>query len=240
MKLPTVSSEIVNSQKNSELEIKNLVAPMLLETLPEAVFMRLERYVALLYRWNARMNLTAVRDPEVLVRLHIGECLRCAQRIAPAVETVLDFGSGAGFPGVFLQIVRPSLKITLAEAQAKKAGFLREVIRELDLQGTTVFAGRVQDLGASTTFDVVAMRAVDKMARALADAAPRVKQDGSCMILTSKPEIKAIRSALPGWTWTEEAVPGTEQRALVTGTRGDGTERRDNTGTRENVPRGTF
>ncbi len=227
MKVPIVSIEIVNSAKFSEFEIKKLLGPMLLEPLRETAFMRLERYVELLYRWNARMNLTAVRDPETLVRLHIGECLWCAQRIPQGVETVLDFGSGAGFPGVFLQIARPELRVTLAEGQAKKAGFLREVVRELDLKGTTVFAGRVEDLAASVQFDLVAMRAVDKMEVALPETARRANANGKCKILTSKREMNLIRSSLPTWCWTEEAIPETDQRVLATGTQGD-------------VPRGTF
>ncbi len=219
MKVPIVSTQIVNSAKITNLEIKKILAPTLVELLPEAAFMRLERYLELLFRWNARMNLTAVRDAEILVRLHIGECLWCAQRIPQSVETVLDFGSGAGFPGVFIQIARPELKVTLAEAQTKKAGFLREVVRELNFAGTTVFGGRVEAMPSSTTFDLVTLRAVDNMETALQDAVQRVKADGLCMVLTSKREAATVRMALGAWHWTEEAIPGTEQRVLLTGRR---------------------
>ncbi len=181
--------------------------------------MQLARYVELLYRWNTRMNLTAVRDTEILIRLHIGECLRCAQRIPQAAKTVLDFGSGAGFPGIFIQIVHPELRVTLAESQTKKAGFLREAVRVLDLAGTNVFAGRVEDMPQSDTFDVVALRAVDCMGLALQAATERVATDGVCIILTSTPEAAAIRSQFAVWMWVEEAIPETRHRVLLTGRR---------------------
>ena len=121
------------------------------------------------------MNLTAVRDPDVLVRLHLAECLRAAQRIPGGVETVLDFGSGAGIPGIPIQIACPELRVTLAESQKKKAAFLREVVRELGLGGASVHAGRVENMPLSTVFDMVTLRAVDKMGEAMQAAIPRIQ-----------------------------------------------------------------
>jgi 16S rRNA (guanine527-N7)-methyltransferase len=198
-------------------EIKELVRPMLLEPLPDAAYEQLSAYVQLLYRWNARMNLTAVRDARTLVELHIGECLYAAQLIPPETSSVLDFGSGAGLPGIPMQIARPHAAIILAESQTKKASFLRECVRELHLGATGVHSGRVEDLPADQMFDLVAMRAVDRMDVALQTALPRAGR--CCMVLTSASEAESVKSALPALLWTAYPVPTTEQRLILLGSR---------------------
>lgn len=202
-------------------EIKVLVSPMLLQPLPDAAYEQLARYVQLLYRWNERMNLTAVRDPEVLVGLHIAECLRCAQFIPEKISSVLDFGSGAGLPGIPIQIARPELFVTLAESQNKKAAFLREAVRELDFAQATVYSARVEDLIRDRTFDLVALRAVDRMDQALQAAQSRIKPGGFCLVLTSEAEINSVQSALPTLLWETKTIPGTQQRVLLMGCKED-------------------
>jgi 16S rRNA (guanine527-N7)-methyltransferase len=140
-------------------------------TVPDNLYPQLARYLELLLKWNARTNLTAIRDPEEIVRRHFGESLFAAQHLRHC-RTVLDFGSGAGFPGLPIQLFHPSLTVTLAESQNKKATFLREAIRTLGLQ-TEVWASRVEAMPAGRIFDVVTMRAVDDMDRAIQAASQR-------------------------------------------------------------------
>jgi 16S rRNA (guanine527-N7)-methyltransferase len=208
--------------KKAELEalqIEALVRSMLVRPLPDTAYEQLARYVRLLTRWNARINLTAVRDPRMLVELHVAECLRCAQLIPGTVSSVLDFGSGAGLPGIPIQLVRPDLVVTLAESQNKKAAFLREAARELGLPHTSVYAGRVEDLPDSRTFDLVAMRAVDRMDLALEAAEQRIGAKGFCMVLTSESRIDSVKCALPNLQWKIESMPRTEQRVLLLGSK---------------------
>jgi 16S rRNA (guanine527-N7)-methyltransferase len=141
---------------------------------PEQLFPGLETYLDLLVKWNARTNLTAIREPAEMVRRHFGESLFAARHL-PEAETLLDFGSGAGFPGLPIQLFRPGLQVTLAESQNKKATFLREVTRTLGLK-TEIWSARVESMPPARQFDIVTLRAVDNMEAALAAARPRARR----------------------------------------------------------------
>ena len=152
----------------------------------------LEAFLDLLLRWNARTNLTAIRDPETMVTRHFGESLFAARALSPRLKpgaTLLDFGSGAGFPGLPIQLYRPDLQVTLAESQGKKASFLREAIRTLGLK-TEVWSSRVEAMPPEKTFDCVTLRAVDNMEAALPAAINRASTPGWIAILAgSEPTI---------------------------------------------------
>ena len=104
-------------------------------SVPAGLYQQLSAYLDLLLKWNARTNLTAIREPEEIVRRHFGESLfagTAARRSALRRDaSLLDFGSGAGFPGLPIQLLLPDLRVTLAESQGKKASFLREAVRTL-------------------------------------------------------------------------------------------------------------
>jgi 16S rRNA (guanine527-N7)-methyltransferase len=154
-------------------------------------------YLDLLMKWNARTNLSAIREPEEIVRRHFGESLFAARHV-PTAKTLLDLGSGAGFPGLPIALVRPEIRVTLAESQNKKASFLREVVRTLGLD-VEVWGGRAEDLPAERWFDVVTLRAVDNPEQALLVARARLAAGGSIVHLTSAAEFgeeDAIR--IPG------------------------------------------
>lgn len=220
-----MTDKVVSTSPRGPAEIESRVAPMLVNPLPSGSYDLLAQYVDLLYRWNRRISLSAVRDPEVLIALHLAECLRAAQRIPEGVESVLDFGSGAGLPGVPIQIARPDLRVTLGESQKKKAAFLREVVRELHLTRATVHPERVENLPEGYSFDLVTLRAVDKMTDALKAALPRVHppwtgRKGWCMVLTSLPEAEQVCDLLSAIDWLPpELVPTTNQRVLLLGRR---------------------
>jgi 16S rRNA (guanine527-N7)-methyltransferase len=157
----------------SESAIASLLTPYL--EAPASILPRLSTYLDLLLKWNARTNLTAIRDPEEIVRRHFGEGLFAATHLNPDTTTLLDFGSGAGFPGLPIALLRPEIQVTLAESQNKKATFLREAVRTLNLP-TEVWSNRVEAMPATRQFHTVTLRAVDNMSAALAAAAPRAAQ----------------------------------------------------------------
>jgi 16S rRNA (guanine527-N7)-methyltransferase len=163
----------------SESAIAALLEPYL-PVSPE-ILPQLSGYLDLLLKWNARTNLTAIRDPEEIVRRHFGESLFAARHLG-ACDTLLDLGSGAGFPGLPIAILRREIQVTLAESQNKKASFLREVVRTLGLD-TEVWAGRAELLLSTRQFHTVTLRAVDNMAAAVTAAEGRATHQMA--ILTS-------------------------------------------------------
>jgi 16S rRNA (guanine527-N7)-methyltransferase len=168
----------------SEAEISHLLTPYFTLPPPKDIMPRLSVYLDLLLKWNARTNLTAIRDPEEIVRRHFGESLFAAQHIGPC-PTLLDLGSGAGFPGLPIAILHPEMRVTLAESQNKKSTFLREAVRTLALQNTEIWPARVESMPPGRQFHTVTMRAVDNMAAAITAATPRATHQ--LLLLTSTP-----------------------------------------------------
>ena len=92
-----------------------------------------EDYLSLFVRWNARVNLTSIRDEEGILSRHFVESIACARALPAGISTLLDFGSGGGFPGIPIALCRPEIAVTLAESQGKKAAFLQEAVRVLGI-----------------------------------------------------------------------------------------------------------
>src|SRR5258708_26010053 len=133
--------------------------------------LNISTYIDLLLRWNARINLTAIRQPEEILTRHFGESLFAARQLYPcrrerpgscaSAETLIDIGSGAGFPGLPIKIWTPHIHLTLIESNHKKATFLREITRALTLININVFTGRAHDY-PNPPADVVTLRAVER------------------------------------------------------------------------------
>ena len=178
--------------------------------LPQSAYDRCADYLNLLLHWNKRTNLTAVRDPEQLATRQLGESLfaaRCVQKAG----TLLDFGSGAGFPGIPLQLVHPHLDVTLAESQGKKASFLREAVRTLELR-SEVWPARVESMPLGRRFDVVAMRAVDRSSAMVTVATDRIADGG--MLLRFEAEYSDAEP-LAGWVTKQDlSVPQSNGRLV--------------------------
>lgn len=126
---------------------------------------RLLDYMALLVKWNRTYNLTAIRDPLAMVAHHLLDSLAVVPHLPLAASARLaDAGSGAGLPGIPLAIARPDWRIALAEANQKKAAFLRQAAIELQLSNVEVHEGRVEAWRPQPLFDVVISRAFAALA----------------------------------------------------------------------------
>jgi 16S rRNA (guanine527-N7)-methyltransferase len=175
-------------------------------------------YVALLLKWNAKMNLTAVREPEEMVSRHFGESLFAARLLLTdaAVGSVIDLGSGAGFPGLPLAIYAPEIPVTLIESQNKKATYLKEVVRALELKNVKVFGGRGEDF--KETAELVTMRAVEKFEQSAGVAAGMVQAGGRLALLIGEGQVERV--ALSGFEWAEPVgVPESATRVVLVGKR---------------------
>lgn len=156
-------------------------------------------YLSLIIRWNARMSLTSIRNEDEIVSRHFVESITCAAAVPGGVRTLLDFGSGAGLPGIPIALCRPEISVTLAESQNKKAAFLKEAVRTLGLK-TKVHGGRAENL--TTTFECVTLRAVDHMAGAVSAASRLVAPFGWIIAMTTGSEFLSVQEAAgPAFTW---------------------------------------
>lgn len=162
--------------------------------------------------------MTAVRKPEDIARRHFAECIFAAEQIPSHAKTLLDYGSGAGLPGIPIAILHPNLAVTLAESQSRKAAFLQEAVRTLQLKAE-VWARRVEELPPGRVFDWVTLRAVDRMPVACRMALPLLAPGGSLMIFATG-RTEAGLGELAGIQWARVIpLPGSEQALLKVGRR---------------------
>ena len=144
---------------------------------------RFELYQRLLLEWNEKMNLTAITDPVEVARKHFADSLAALPYLQPGAK-VIDVGTGAGFPGVPLLILRPELQLTLADSLQKRLTFLETLLRELGLRAQLVH-GRAEDLGQNRLyreqFDAALSRAVAGLPVLLELTTPFVKVGGAAI-----------------------------------------------------------
>lgn len=189
-------------------------------------------YLALLCEWNQRFNLTAIERPEEVLAKHFLDSLTCATAIdLRACNSLLDIGSGAGFPGLVLAIAFPHLHVTVLDSIAKRAGFLRRVAESLALPDVRVVHARAEEVGRPggdpplrERFDLVTARAVARINVLVEWLAPCARVGGSVLFMKG-PQIedeladaaRALQTLGLGEAQVRKLVlPGTEAgRALV-------------------------
>jgi 16S rRNA (guanine527-N7)-methyltransferase len=179
---------------------------------------RFETYVSLILRWNERLNLTSIRVEDAIIIRHLAESILCAKLLPSGLATLLDFGSGAGLPGIPIALCRPEIAVTLAESQTKKAAFLQEAVRVLGLTAK-VHAGRAEMLPGF--FDCVVLRAVDKMPRAVAAGARLTTANGFLALMTTGAELARLQeSAGREFAWISQIpLPDSRDRIIAIGRR---------------------
>lgn len=202
--------------------IAELLKPFVDAPLTYGQLEQISIYVDILTKWNLRMNLTAVRDPEEMVRRHFGESLFAAARVLPSLETespggVIDVGSGAGFPGLPFKIFEPSIELTMLEANQKKVTFLRETVRAMALPGVTVSCARAEDYdGASAA--VVTLRAVERFENILPVAARLVRPGGRFVLLIGERQVQVAQAIVPEFAWgAPTEIPSSDRRVVLIG-----------------------
>lgn len=166
---------------NNHLEKLNL-------TLTEEQIEKFYNYMNLLIEWNKKINLTAIVEPKDIILKHFIDSLTIEKYIKKG-ETIIDVGTGAGFPGIPLKIAREDLKITLADSLNKRINFLNEVINKLDLKNIETIHTRAEELGKNKKyrekFDIATSRAVANMSTLSEYLIPFIKVKGRCICMKS-------------------------------------------------------
>ncbi len=156
---------------------------------------QLRRYLDELLAWNRRVNLTAVTLPEQVERVHFLDSLTVAAAIPEALRagcSLIDVGTGGGFPGVPLKVILPDIELTLVESVAKKTVFLQHLVDVLDLKGVQILTGRAETLARDPSlrerFDVAVSRAVGSL-RVVAELVLPFCRVGGRAVLSKKGDI---------------------------------------------------
>jgi len=183
---------------------------------------QISAYLDLLLRWNARMNLSAVRDADGIVTRHFGESLFAARHLFPAKEDrrsesrVIDVGSGAGFPGLAIKIWSSGVALTLIESNQRKATFLREAIRRLDWNDAAVFPGRAENFPGQA--EVVTLRAVERFESALGIATRLLAPAGRLALLIGSAQVRRAQELGRDLSWQPALrIPLSASRVLLMG-----------------------
>jgi 16S rRNA (guanine527-N7)-methyltransferase len=183
---------------------------------------QIQQYMSLLLKWNESMNLTAIRDPLEILYRHFCESMYGSTVLAVDHGRLADLGSGGGFPGMPLKIIRPDLEVCLIESNVKKATFLAEVVRELGLNGARVLVSRYEELGEEVApLDVACSRALGEFSSFLDWAASDLIRARKVVLWVGGRDLDEIR-ANERWIWDEPVqIPQSLRRFILVGSRKD-------------------
>jgi len=180
----------------------------------------IQQYMRLLRHWNEKLNLTAIRDPLEILHRHFCESMYAAVSVPINSGRLADIGSGPGFPGIPLKILRPNLQLFLVESNIKKGTFLAEVGRELGLTNARVLIGRYEELGEELApLDFVCSRAVGEFGPFLEWAASDRVSAGRVVLWIGGRDLDEARKSSQ-WEWQEPIpVPQSLRGYLLVGSR---------------------
>jgi 16S rRNA (guanine527-N7)-methyltransferase len=180
----------------------------------------IQRYTDILLRWNEKLNLTAIRDPLEILYRHFCESMFAIPAVPINSGRLADIGSGAGFPGIALKILRPEIELFLVESNIKKGTFLAEVLRELEMDNSRVLISRYEELSEDLApLDYVCCRALGNFDRFLKWAATEQLSAGRIVLWIGGRDLEEARRSQQ-WDWNEPIpVPQSLQRYLLVGTK---------------------
>lgn len=158
----------------------------------------LQHYLSLLQRWNKVYNLTAVRDPQAMLAVHLWDSLS----VVPHVQAAhcLDVGSGAGLPGIPLAIMQPEHHFTLLDSNGKKTRFIRQAVLELELKNVTVVQDRVEQWLPEQTFTAIISRAFAALRDFIESSAQHLQADGRLYAMKGRHPQTEIADLPANWT----------------------------------------
>jgi 16S rRNA (guanine527-N7)-methyltransferase len=179
---------------------------------------QIRAYIDLLLRWNQKTSLTTVTDPMEILRFHFGESLLAASTVPIRHGRLADVGSGAGFPAVPIRMVSERLNVVLIESNQKKATFLAEIARELQLSNMEVRRARMEDVDLrAETVDFVTARALGIHDEFLNWSRRSLDPAGSVVLWLGEEDVREISSNV-SWKWAKPIrIPHSDRRFILQG-----------------------
>ena len=161
------------------------------------------RYLALMMRWNAAYNLTAIRDPRGMVVKHVLDSAAMHPFVKDLAErggSIADLGAGAGLPGIVLSVIYPGLRVTMLESAGKKVRFMREAIRHLELPHASAEHTRIEAYRPERPFDAITARALATLPLLLELGAHLIAPDGHLLAMKAVFPAEEIEQLPEGWS----------------------------------------
>ena len=208
---------VAHSNYLSDRAIRTGLAPF--GVIPDlALCEKIRIYVRILLQWTEKISLTSIHSPLEIVERHFGESMFAASAVGIARGRLADVGSGAGFPGLALKLVRAELKVTLIEPNAKKAAFLSEVNRALKLTSVTVLRSRLEECREySPSLDFITSRALDPTKGLIPWSHRALTVAGRLVLWVGDGAVQEL-STSPEWIWQKPiAIPHSRRRSLLIG-----------------------
>ena len=181
---------------------------------------QIQQYIAILLKWNDKINLTAIRDPREILYRHFCESMYAAVAVPVEDGRLADVGSGGGFPGIPLKILRPELQVFLIESNIKKATFLAEVARDLELTDVRVLVNRFEEVAEDVApLDFACSRALGDFSGFLGWAGSDVVGVKTTVLWIGTRDLEEVKK-VAGWSWKDPIpVPQSLRRMLLVGTK---------------------
>ncbi len=170
-------------------------------------------FVALIEKWNKAFNLTAIRDRDEILRLHILDSLTVLPFITG--EKIIDVGTGAGLPGIPLAIFMPSVQFTLLDSNSKKTRFVQQAILELNLKNVEVVHGRVESLARNGEYDAVLSRAFASLSDIMLLTDYLLQSEGVLIAMKGQIPVQELKNITRSYSVKSIVVPGVEAERCV-------------------------
>lgn len=211
-----MTENLPNHDPRSDAEICAALAQFGV-SLSQAQTNQVRLYMDILVQWNKKINLTSIVNPSEILMRHFGESMFAVQFLDWLECRLSDIGSGAGFPGLAMKLLAPSLDLYMVEANRKKASFLSHLVSVLELDHATVQHARYEALTPTLNFDVVCSRALGNLGNFLKWARSRLSPGGQVILWLGELDSRSVVLS-PGWSWREPIpVPLSKRRLLVVG-----------------------
>jgi len=203
--------------KIDDRQIRDSLSPFDI-SLNDKQIAQIREYLHLLLKWNRTISLTSIEDPVEIVGRHFGESMFPIKLLPVENCRLADVGTGAGFPGLALKIICPSIQLLLIESNKRKCVFLSEVIRALELVGIEIRSERFEDIRPETALaNVITSRAVGEFKQLMRWSAKALARRGHLMMWVGAEDCTRIASS-PGWIWQPAAhLPDSQKRFILIG-----------------------